>query len=340
MGLEIKVGVFGAGVISNGHIENFCSCKYTDVICLVDVNETLARKTADKYSVPHVETDYKTTLDKHKLDLVLVATPQFLHHRMVVDSLKSGSHVICEKPPGMTVAECDEMIAAANENNKRLFVGHNMRMVPEFRKIKKIVDSKRIGRIFMADFQYLGHEIEQLSDPNNWKGTTDRSGGGVLMDGGCHMVDLMLSCFGIPVAVSSLLQRSVIEAENKEEDNALIQAEYPGRLMVNLLISFTAKTKESNKHHTLMLRMAMYGTEGSIVADCTSANGWNLLVVEDDSEQNFDTSDIEQINLDHHFVDCILNNKEPMVTVQQARNTIAIIEAAYCAHREKRRIEL
>ncbi len=259
-----------------------------------------------------------------------MATPHYLHHNMVIDSLESGSHVICEKPLAMNVSECDDMIAVAEKHARRLFVAHNMRTMPQFRKIKQLIDSQRLGKVFLADFQYLGYEVERLNDTNNWKGTKDKAGGGVLLDGGYHVVDLVNYCFGMPENVKAVMQRSVVTAENKEEDNALLLAEYPGKLIANVVASFSAKTEGSEKGPTLMLKVAVYGTKGTVRGGYNSSQvAWELKLVESDLEKPCDISDIEPLNVDHHFIDCILNNTTPIVTAHQARDTVAIIEKAY-----------
>ena len=337
---KLNIVVFGAGMVVHEHLSNYRSSPQTEVVCIVDTNEILAKETAEEYSIPNIETDYIVALKKYQPDLVLVATPHFLHQRMVIDSLEHGCHVICEKPFGMTAAECDEMIAVAKKHDRRLFVSHNMRKELSFQKIKQTIVSGRIGRVFLAELKYLGYEVERLSDPNSWKGTKEYAGGGVLIDAGCHMVDLTNFFFGLPISVEAMMQRSVIAAENKGEDNALLHFEYRDNLMVDLLVSFVAKTEGSNKGPSLMLGVAVYGTEGSIYGGYRPARGWDLAIVENDQEQNLSLPEQEQLNLDHHFIDCILNNAEPIITMQQARDNIAIIEAAYRANREKRRIEL
>lgn len=327
---EMDVVVIGAGIICHPHIESFCSSPNTQVKCLVDVNKTLAREVADQYEIPGVETDYRIAIAKYKPQLVLVGTPHYLHHRMVVDALKSGCHVICEKPLGMTVAECDEMIAVAEKNQKLLLVAHNMRATQQFLKIKQLIDSGRLGKIFLAELQFLGHEVDRMNDPHNWKGTYDEAGGGVLMDGGCHVVDLMNYYFGMPENIKSIMHRSVVSAKNKAEDNAMLIAEYRSKLMVNITASFTAKTQGSKQSPTLMLNVAVYGTDGSVYGGFNSSGGgWKLTLVESDEAKPCDMSDIAPFDLDRHFIDCILNNAQPLITAKQARDTVAIIETAY-----------
>ena len=327
---KMSVVVFGAGIVCHGHIESFRSSSHTDVTCVVDINKTVATEIARKYDIPNTETDYRTAIAKYKPEIVLVATPHYLHHPMVIDSLKSGCHVICEKPLAMTVSECDDMIAAAEKHDRRLFVAHNMRAMPQFRKIKQLIDSQRLGRVFLADFQYLGYEVARLNETNNWKGTKDMAGGGVLLDGGYHMVDLVNYYFGMPKTVKAVMQRSVVTAENKEEDNALLLAEYPDKLIANVVASFSAKTEGSERGATLMLNVSVYGTKGTVHGGYNSSRAvWELKLVENDVEKPCDLSDIGPLNIDHHFIDCILNNTTPIVTAHQARDTVAIIEKAY-----------
>ena len=191
-----------------------------------------------------------------------------------------------------------------------------------------------IGRVFMARSAYLGYEVARFADPDNWKGDCVKAGGGVLLDGGYHIVDMMNSCLGRAKSVQAAGGQYVIEAPNKGEDNISLIVEYANGAVGNLPVSFTACSPGCHRQPTFMLEHGFWGTNGSI--SCCSS--WdpirgakrNLdLLTLDQGCESFDLDRVSCPNIHTHFMDCLLNGTEPMATALDARNACAVVDAAY-----------
>jgi predicted dehydrogenase len=124
----------------------------------------------------------------------LVAVPNALHAPIVVELLKRGIHVLCEKPMATTIEECQRMVQAAHDRGTVLMIGHHKRFVPSIHKAKELLEEGRLGRI---------HTVNgSMGLPRTWRSRTDfyqdraLAGGGVLMDNGVHLIDLVLWLVG------------------------------------------------------------------------------------------------------------------------------------------------
>jgi len=267
----------------------------------------------------------------HLPKMIVVGTPHFLHHQMVLDALEAGKDVICEKPLAMNEEQAREMIDKAKAMNKRLFVGLNMRTNAGFRTVEKALNEGTIGKVFLARISYLGHEIERLQDPNHWKGTLDKAGGGILLDGGYHVIDIMNMLFGEPKEVKAMCSKGVVQAENKGEDNAILLLEYPENILGEVTASFTVKGEKSKQEPTLGLRLDVFGTAGSISTQYYSHDGlgWRTTLVSDDEATELPLEPFSPDNLPTHFIDCLVGGQPPIVTAEDALNVQKIVDKAY-----------
>jgi predicted dehydrogenase len=327
----LGVGIIGLGVIAGGYLELSQKDPRLKLAALADASQAAVDQTVAKFPAPLATTDYHALISSDTVDLVVVGTPHFLHHPMVIEALRAGKDVICEKPLAITAAEAEEMIDVARVCGRRLFVGLNMRTNPAFRTVQRAMQSGRLGDVFLARVCYLGHEIERMLDPKNWKGSIDKAGGGVLLDGGYHVIDVMNMLMGKPESVTAVCKRSVITTPNKAEDNAVVLLTYPGNRIGEVTASFTIKNQMSKQEPTLRLRLEAYGTEGSIWTEYCSHNGmgWVTTQVCDDREEQIPVEPFEPDYIARHYIDCLVDGIEPIVSAEDALEVQRIVDQAY-----------
>nr|WP_319394458.1 Gfo/Idh/MocA family oxidoreductase [uncultured Desulfobacter sp.] len=140
--------------------------------------------------------DFKFSRDPYQLindkdvDTVLVCTPNNLIKDLVVRSLDSGKHVFAEKPPGISSVQVEEMMAAEARNpNQKLMFGFNHRYHESIRTAKAHIDSGQYGDILWMRGRY-GKSVDE-SFFEDWRSDRAQAGGGILMDQGIHMLDLL-----------------------------------------------------------------------------------------------------------------------------------------------------
>ena len=193
---KIKVGIIGAGIVSEGHLESLKKIPNVEIAGIADPNEEARFRQSRKFEIKRTEADYKRLLDDNKMDLVYLCVPHYLHCKIAVETLEAGKNVVCEKPLAMNAKEAERMLKASHDAKKMLFIAENHRFMPENIKIRELINKGEIGKSFMCLSCFIGDEMRRMNDPHNWKGTKDKSGGGVIIDSGPHMIDTLMSFFG------------------------------------------------------------------------------------------------------------------------------------------------
>jgi predicted dehydrogenase len=268
---KIRVGVIGAGSISNVHLTAYQANPDVELVAVCDLNGERAQEKADQYGAARTYTDYRELLAAHDIDAVSVCTWNNTHAEISIAALQAGKHVLCEKPLCKTVAEAEAVQEAVRESGKLLQVGYVRRFGQNVQTLRKFIDAGELGEIYYAKASCL----RRLGNPGGWFSDIERSGGGPLIDLGVHVIDLCWYLMGKPKvkAVSGhtyrkLGNRSQVEnlalykaadynADlNDVEDlaNALIRFENGASLFVD--VSFTLHAKKDE------LAVKIYGEKG------------------------------------------------------------------------------
>jgi len=176
----IGLGSFGikrAQAIKNSKIANLLSIHDTSIENLNKAKEILKVPASSYYEI----------LKDKKIEVVCVCTPNKFHKKIIIDILNARKHVFCEKPLAKNLTEAQEIYKVAKNSKNTLQVGSNHRFFESVRYAKKLVDKQTIGEVLSFNGR-IGHNGERLKDTWFWK--KDISGGGTLLDNGCHLLDL------------------------------------------------------------------------------------------------------------------------------------------------------
>lgn len=222
---DLKVGVVGCGLISQlRHIPAYKKMKGVQVQAVCDLNEDLARETAEKFNVPQFYTETSKMFQDEDLDIVDICVPPQIHAPIAIEAMESGSHVIMEKLMALKASDCEEMIKMAKEKDLKLSVVHNDLFHPPFIKAKEMVENGEIGefrgmRIFLSTPK---HDMIDLKD--HWY---HKLPGGVIGETGPHIsymsLEFLENIKNVDVFAKSFLNydwapyddfRIEIEAEN------------------------------------------------------------------------------------------------------------------------------
>lgn len=188
----LKVGLIGSGFIANHkHLPAWQRIeRHARVMALCDVNASRAEELARKFRVPSVYPDIDQMLDKEKIDIVDVCSPPQTHAPLALRALRSGAHVLIEKPMAVNTEECDAIIATAGEARRHVCVAHSDLFYPSFAKARRLVGRGAIGE-FKGMRIFLSTPVDYItSDPQHW---AHRLPGGVIGETGPHVVYLTLS---------------------------------------------------------------------------------------------------------------------------------------------------
>lgn len=188
----LRVGVIGTGLIATlKHLPAWNRAeKLAHVSAICDVDPTRAREVAAKFGVPATYTSTTEMYAKERLDLVDVCTPPKTHSPLAIEALENGAHVLLEKPMATSLAECDEIIAAANKANRFVSLAHSDLFYPSFMKAQQMVKSGAIGK-FRGMRILLSTPVDYItSKPDHW---AHKLPGGVLGETGPHAVYMTLA---------------------------------------------------------------------------------------------------------------------------------------------------
>ena len=191
MAEKLKIGVIGCGGIANSkHLPAIKAVDMAQIMATCDIIEERAVKAAKEYGAEgcKVYTDYHDLL-KLDLDAVFVLTPNRWHSEITCAALKSGKHVMCEKPMAHTYAAACEMLDAAKQSGKLLTIGYQGRYRANSQYLKQLCEDGELGEIYLG----RANAIRRRAVPT-WGVFLDEyaQGGGPLIDIGTHALDLTL----------------------------------------------------------------------------------------------------------------------------------------------------
>lgn len=183
----IKFAIIGCGRIAQRHAEHIQ--KVGQLMATCDVEIVKARALAQNSQAQFFASPEDLFAAKLEIDVVAICSPNGLHAKHSIQALKAGYHVLCEKPIGLSVAECGEMIQTAEKMNRRLFAIKQNRFNPPVAAVKQIIDEGKLGRIFNIQLSCFWNRNESYY-ANSWKGTRDLDGG-TLFTQFSHFIDLL-----------------------------------------------------------------------------------------------------------------------------------------------------
>jgi len=210
---KIGLGVIGFGGMGSWHMrqaKEHLLEKFVNIGSF-DIREERQQLARDDYGITAYESR-EAMLSDPAIELVVVATPNDVHKEIVIDALRHGKNVICEKPVTMSTADLEDMIAVANETGKLFTVHQNRRWDPDYLVAKEIIESNTLGPVFNVESRVHGSR----GIPGDWR-NKKAHGGGMVLDWGIHMLDQMLQLAGSRRIVSIYAQTTFVTNEECDD---------------------------------------------------------------------------------------------------------------------------
>jgi myo-inositol 2-dehydrogenase / D-chiro-inositol 1-dehydrogenase len=347
---KIGVGLVGSQFITTQHYEALARVPDAEVVAVASPTIEHVRAFAEKRRISRWFVDYREMFALAEIQLVVLGLPNYLHCEAVLAAAAAGKHVVLEKPMAMNLAECDAMIDACRSAGVKLMYAEELCFAPKYVRLKQLVDSGALGK------PHLLKQMEKHSGPHAaWFWNTNLSGGGVALDMGCHAVEFfrwLLSgpdCANRPQATSVYAQMGTYVHGDKTrgDDEALIIVEFEGGC-VGLAEESWAKPGGMDD------RAEVYGSAGLAYADLLRGNsihtyseqgydyaveksgqtaGWSFTIYEENWNYGFPQEMA-------HFVECVRDDTQPIVSGEDGRATLEIIMAAYASAGSGKRISL
>ncbi|HMU14347.1 MAG TPA: Gfo/Idh/MocA family oxidoreductase, partial [Flavobacteriales bacterium] len=212
---------------------------------------------ADQFGVP-VFADLETMLrETPDLDVVNVCTPNGLHARQSLIALEARKHVVCEKPMGLSKAECEEVLYKALQMHRTVFGVMQNRYSPPSQWIKSVIDQKLLGDIFLVQVNCYWNRDDRYYKKGGWKGTGDLDGG-TLFTQFSHFIDIMYWLFGDITDIHARFADFNHQGLTDFEDSGLVTFRFVngGMGCINYSTSVWDKNLESS--------LTVIGSKGSV----------------------------------------------------------------------------
>jgi predicted dehydrogenase len=250
----INFAIVGCGRISQRHAENIS--KRARLIAVCDIDSGKANALASAYG-SMAYTDFSDMLKQESaIDVVAVCSPNGFHAIHSIEALKAGYHVLCEKPMGLTVQECGEMIQAAERSNKRLFAIKQNRYNPPVAAVKEALDAGKLGKVSSIQLSCFWNRNRDYY-ANSWKGTKDLDGG-TLFTQFSHFVDLLYWLIGDVDEVAAMMGNFAHQGIIEFEDTGVVILKFANGAIGT--INYTVNSFQKNMEGSLTI----FGEKGTV----------------------------------------------------------------------------
>lgn len=254
---RLRFGIIGCGVIGPTHAEAIDSLPDAQLIAVADPIAGRAQKLADKYGVvPYV--NIPEMLDREQLDVVTICTPSGEHGKHACQAMRTGRHVIVEKPMEITRAAIDEMLRTQQEMGVKLSVISQHRFDPATQQIHALVQEHAFGRLVLSNVLIPWWRSQAYYDSGAWRGTWEFDGGGVLMNQSIHSIDLLQWLMGPVKSLYAYTDTLAHTMETEDVGVAVLR-------FVNGAVGTVAAT--TGAYPGVTTRIELFGDKGSAIIE-------------------------------------------------------------------------
>ena len=342
---KTKIAILGTGFISDIHMESYHRfVPEAEVVAVYSRDAERAKKFAAKHKIPKWYTDIKKIITESACEVIDICLPNFRHAEATLMAAAAGKHIIIEKPLAVTLEEADEMIEACKKAGVKLMYAEELCFAPKYERVRHMVKEGAIGEVYMLK------QSEKHSGPHSdWFYDIKLAGGGVLMDMGCHGIAWLRWMLNNTKAKSVYASMSTVLHKNRTgaEDNSILIIEFENGVTGVVENSWA-------KHGGMDDRSEVHGTGGVIYADlfmgnasiAYSKNGYGYAMEKADTTTGWSFPVFEEVfnqGYPHelkHFIECVQQNKQPVVTGDDGRAVLEIIYAAYASAGAGKKINL
>lgn len=325
------VGIIGCGSLSKAHIKAFNALhNECTVRALADPNvanaNMLSEFLRDKVDVYE---DISFLLKREDIGIVSICTPPFLHKEQVIQAFRCGKHVICEKPFAPSLADCDDMIKAARDFERKLCVTMQLRFGTDFKRVKHIVESGLLGPIHFAEMQGLYWRGPSYYE-KDWRGRWESEAGGVMMTLGIHPLDLFLDILGPVDSVSA--EMASLNHQVEVEDQVAASLTFRNQTKAHILCTLNSVENGISMRFSGETKAVSFPLDFHAVKE--SEGGFPLPDEKGIEELRSAAAAIIE-GCDDHFgpiadmVAAIKEGREPFVNGLEARKSIEVVTAIY-----------
>jgi predicted dehydrogenase len=322
---ELGVGVIGTGWVSGEYIRAFSANPNTRVVALCSRSKEKAKLKADEYALRDCAllTDPEDMMRLSGLDIVCIATPNFLHAEQTILAAEHGKDIVIEKPIAIDWHDIRRMKEAVDRSGSITVVSFVLRWHPLLQTCKRLLADRALGDLFYAEVDYLHRVKESSADPPWW--VRKSTGGSILQENGCHAVDALRWLVGED-AVQVVALSGKYRPDFEQDTTITLIVKFRNGAMGKVCCSCDVVCP-------YIFNVALYGDQGTLIKNRLwsptrhpEQKDWIDVAVPEP-----DTGDVrhhpfsDEIN---HFVQCVMRRDRTIVDLDDAVKTFEIVEAA------------
>ncbi|MFS0865799.1 Gfo/Idh/MocA family protein [Microbacterium sp. 179-B 1A2 NHS] len=239
----LRCALVGTGGVAQLHARAVAAHPHADLVAVTDSARDKAEAFAAQWGADAVYDDLDALLAAEHPDVVLICTPPGAHPAQAIASVAAGAHVVVEKPPAPSLAELDDMRAAAAAADRRLAVVFQQRTGTAAAHVRELLRSGALGRPLVASCQTLWFRGEDYFAVD-WRGKWETEGGGTTLGHGIHQLDLLAYLLGDWASVQGRLWR--LDRETETEDASTATVVFSNGVVAQVLTSAVSPRETSS----------------------------------------------------------------------------------------------
>ncbi|MBC8873107.1 MAG: Gfo/Idh/MocA family oxidoreductase [Planctomycetes bacterium] len=249
----VGYGIVGLGQVAmKGHIPELLRIPETHITALCDLSGEALAQAASLVAGAKTYDDFDAMLEDEDVEVVLIATPNWLHAEQAIRAFKAGKHVFLEKPIGVDLDECDAILRAWSDSGRLLQIGHELRHANLMRAMREKIDEGMIGQVQMVVVQEYRFPLLP-----GWRQTAKT--GGVMLEKNSHFFDLFNWLADAPASRVMAAGGNNVNKESPLIDHCFVTVEYENSVRAALVMCLFAE-------HGSQLTIDVVGDKGRLIA--------------------------------------------------------------------------
>ncbi len=258
-------GILGTGMVADYHRQAIEAAAGASLVAVAHHDPAQFADLGERFGVPCLSE--AELLERPDIQVVSICTPSGQHAAQAIAAARAGKHVLVEKPMALTLQDADAMIQACHQNGVQLAVCLQRRAEPVFQNVKGALLALDLGEPTLGVLTIPYHRPQRYYDQAAWRGTWALDGGGVLMNQGIHLIDLLVWYLGDPQEIRA--QAATLQRDIEVEDTLVATLRFAGGVLAT--VAATTATNPGFPH-----RLELYGSEGGIQIVGETVSAWTL----------------------------------------------------------------
>lgn len=334
---KLGFAILGAGMIADYHRQAVAANADlgAELVALGHYNPARFAEISRKFGVPCLS--QAELLANPAVDVVCICTPSGQHAGQTIAAAQAGKHVLVEKPMALSLAEADAMIESCRQAGVKLGVTLQRRTESPFPQMRAAIEAGDLGELTLGLVSMPYHRPQAYFNQADWRGTWAMDGGGVLMNQGIHLVDLLVWLMGDPTEVQAYA--GALQRQIEVEDTLAATLHFANGALAAITATTTAAPGFPH-------RLEIYGTRGAIQVEGEAVGRWTLV---DPAQARVAPAAITQVAgagagsdprgikatghmaIFRDFIQALQSDGRPLIDGVEGRRSLAAVLAVYQA---------